>query len=104
MANPHEGEHKFTAGGKDYTLAISWRSLAAAEREAERSTGWLLTHLDWLSTLEVLFLHGMKRHHPKITADEVGAILTELTIPGAVAVIEAALSTAFPKQEPTDRP
>lgn len=104
MGNPLEGEHSFTAKGQTYTLAISWRALASAEREADRSTAWLLTHLDWLSTLEVLFHHGLKRYHPRITLDEVDAILTELTIPGAVKVIEAALVTAFPKEKSEPSP
>jgi hypothetical protein len=103
-ANPHQGEQPFEACGKQYTLALSWGALAKAERQAEKSTGWLLSNLDWLSTLEVLFFQGLKRHHDKITLDEVHAILGDLTIPGAVKVLEGALLTAFPKKETENRP
>ncbi len=98
-ANPHQGEHSFDVDGRTYTLALTWRSLGRAERLADRPVGWLLSNLNWLSTLSALFLAGLERHHPKITQDEVDELLARVKADEAIKIISAALEAAFPKDD-----
>jgi hypothetical protein len=101
MANPMKGEVALDVEGKTYTLRLTVNEIVALEKEwgvgvtqiaAKLSSGG--TSLgDWVTLLQ----HGLRKHHPDLTIEEVGDIITAAGVPAVVAKLGESMTAAFPE-------
>lgn len=95
MANPDEGEVSFKAKGKEYTFCFSSRSLRVIEAHFKKPIGKVIADFgDSVSQddLFILFVNGLKLHHPDIKDDEADVLLRPALM---MKVVDEALTLAF---------
>lgn len=104
MANKTKGEVTISHEGKDYTLVFDFN--AFADFEEETGVDNALTLLEDPSALgarlsRALFWSGLKTHHPEITLEEAGRVMTS-----SMGKLGEALLAAFPQggDEGNDKP
>lgn len=104
MANPHRGEVAFDAGGITYTLSYSVNALCELESElgdGVTQVAEMMSDPDKMrmTSARAVFCVGLHDHHPDVTREEAGTLMTEIGLVKAIGLIAEAFALAFP--EPT---
>lgn len=109
MANPVRGQVPFETGGKAYILSYSTNALCALEAEVDMGitqvAGLIATPETMrLGMVRAVFWAGLLDHHAGMTVDDAGALMTELGMADAIALIGRAFALAFPEVQAGARP
>lgn len=100
MANKFKGEVKVTAGEQEYTLRFDMNALV----ELEDATGMPVPKLalsfgdpEQMSykLLRSMFWAGLLHHHPDVTVEEAGRIMSEIDLLEVIEKISEAFAAAF---------
>lgn len=81
MTNKHRGEFTLKALGKEYTGRFSLNVLAELEDEFDMGIEPLFASMaerPRIKHMKSVFLAGLKRSHPELTADLVGELLQDI--------------------------
>ncbi len=100
MTNKHKGEFTFTAAGSDWKGVLDFNTFA--ELEEKLGIGFIQLHKRFndetqlrLTDVRTLFYCALKQFHPEVTERIVGHLLQELTIPGAMKLLQEAVGASF---------
>ena len=104
MANPHRGEYSFQVGEQTYTLLFSVNSLCMLEEELGESINTIAAQINnpatvRMKTIRALVWAGLQEKHPATSLDDAGRIITDASIPKAMAAVGSAFAGAFPDAE-----
>lgn len=109
MANRERGEVEFQADGKLYTARYSANALCSLEDELDQGIVEIVGEMQaWvqapdrvrLTFLRRVFCAGLRDHHPEITLDAAGNLITSIGgVLGAFNIVVDALTAAFPTEE-----
>ena len=97
MSNELTGIVEFTRGSKIYKISYSVNSLIALEKDQKRKINAILKDVSDDPSFELLrsiLYFGLKKHHPDITEEEVGDLMSFDNI-ATMKMIEA-IQLAFP--------
>ncbi|CAI2936037.1 GTA-gp10 family protein [Aminobacter niigataensis] len=101
MANPHRGSVALQAGDRAYTLSYSVNAICELEAELDKPVTEIVASIQdprqlRLSSVRVLVWAGLRDHHPDLTVQEAGTIITDAGIQTAVNKVGDAFKLAFP--------
>lgn len=104
MSNPHRGEVSFDDHGKSLVISYSTNAMCTLEEVFEMSTpeiGELLSNTKSfrMTHLRQMFWVGLLDHHPQMTLDEAGLILSRQAPGETISLVTRAYELAFPPQE-----
>jgi hypothetical protein len=95
-----KGEVSIEADGKRYTLAFSINALCELEDKLGESVadiGSLAAKGKRFSTIRTVFWAGLHDHHPDLTLQDAGKIISAMGIEAADAAVAEAFGLAFPE-------
>ncbi len=107
MANPHRGELSFEVDELTYTMAFSTNSICELEEKLGRAFMSIAKELEQyiqqpetirISTLRAIFWSGLRKHHPHLTLEDAGDLMTGSG--GALKAMEL-ISEGFARAFPT---
>lgn len=102
MANDMQGEVRFAALGREWTMKFGTRAMREVESETGRSIMFLGRDMNdpergGFRLLSTLFLACLRHHHSTITADECDAIIDDIgNLETASDLISRAISRGKP--------
>lgn len=107
MTNKHKGEFSFEALDKTWTGRFSLNVLAEVEDQFDMSAEQFFRRIaerPRLSDFRAVFLAGLKRNHPELTADLVGDLLQDVidrdgSFDALSDMFAKAARAAFPEQK-----
>ena len=100
MANKYRGEVEFSANGSTYTFRLGTNELCRLEAELGADPFEKIAEgKASLGHLRTITLAGLGRHHPKLTADDVGDLIDEVGYKALGDLIQKSMSVLAPEDD-----
>lgn len=109
MANPHRGSVALQAGDQAYTLSFSVNAICELEAELDKPVAEIIAAIQdprqlRLSTVRALVWAGLRDHHPDLTVQDAGTMITDAGIQNVVEKVGEAFRLAFPEAKAKANP
>lgn len=104
-ANPLQGEISFeTQDGKTWVAVYDIAAVCAMEDALDRPAIQIMAQIGMgrVSFTRMGLWVGLRRNHPKLTLDQVSAIMMQIKDRGAADIVSEGVRAAFPKPEDAD--
>jgi hypothetical protein len=108
LANKLKGEVSFEANDQSYTMRFSTNALCELEDALDMGINAVAEQLSKpdtlrLKTVRAVFWAGLRDHHPGMTVDDAGNLVSDITMPKALELIGKAFELTF-QDAPKVRP